>query len=235
MIYRRFSFLGIILAIGLSAVSVRANQAEPAFEAPGDLEPGSGQGFRDPTIFLPGIRFPIERAPAFLNSQVYRPGGKHGGGGSQGADRNYSYPWRDNYCESRSWPMPLCPSGTGHQGVDIRPSSFRPDLYWAVAAEDGVIAHIGQYSVTLQTPRGTLYRYLHVNMARLAVRELDRVRRGDRIGLVSNHFGGTPTTVHLHFEVKDTIVVSGVRRAVFLPPYASLVAAYRDLINQSTP
>ena len=42
------------------------------------------------------MRFPIEVAPAYPNSQVYRPGGLYGGGGSQCDASNYDYPWQDN-------------------------------------------------------------------------------------------------------------------------------------------
>ena len=149
---------------------------------PGDLEPNSGRGRHNSTVYFPNIRFPLEQGPAYLNSQVYRPGGMHGGGGGQCDNVNYSYPWRDNFCEERSWVVAFCPAGRGHQGQDIRPSSCRKDMYWAVAVEDGVIANVGTYSVTLQTANGVLYRYLHLNMDELAVEELDRVNKSARIG-----------------------------------------------------
>jgi hypothetical protein len=41
------------------------------FEPPGALEPGSGQGLSDALVYFPGLRFPVEVAPAFLNSQKY--------------------------------------------------------------------------------------------------------------------------------------------------------------------
>ena len=58
----------------------------------------------------------------------------------------YAYPWRDNFCERRGFPVSQCPAGVGHQGQDIRPAraSRRPapdrcvddDV---VAVRDGVI------------------------------------------------------------------------------------------------
>jgi murein DD-endopeptidase MepM/ murein hydrolase activator NlpD len=176
--------------------------------------------------------FPLEQGPTYLNSQVYRPGGMHGGSGGQCDKVNYSYPWRDNFCEDRSWSVPFCPAGKGHQGQDIRPSSCKKDTYWAVAVEDGVIANVGTYSVTLQAANGVLYRYLHINMDELAVHDLDRVNKGTRIGKVSNYFGNTTTTIHLHFDVKGAIRVGDSRVASYLPPYTSLVASYRRLMEQ---
>lgn len=201
---------------------------------PGDLEVGSGKGRQDSTVYFPNIRFPLEQGPAYLNSQVYRPGGNHGGGGDQCDKANYSYPWRDTYCENRPWDMKLCPSGNGHEGNDIRPSTCKKDTYWAVAVEDGVIANVGTFSVTLQTARGVLYRYLHINMDQLAVSELERVSKGTRIGKVSNYFKkGSPTTIHLHFEAKGTVLIGDNKIVTFLPVYTSLVSSYRILMQDN--
>jgi murein DD-endopeptidase MepM/ murein hydrolase activator NlpD len=126
--------------------------------------------------------------------------------------------------------MQMCPSGKGHQGQDIRPSAFKKDYYWAVAAEAGVIAHIGSYSVTLQTKDGTLYRYLHLNMKKLAVKPLEIVRVGQKIGLVSNDFGDSKTTLHLHFDVKTVVMIKGKPVALFVSPYTSLVESYKRLL-----
>jgi murein DD-endopeptidase MepM/ murein hydrolase activator NlpD len=205
----------------------------PSFSKPGELATGSGTGLKDDTVYYPDMRFPTEKAPAYLNSQVYRPGGQHGGGGGQCASANYSYPWVDNFCETRSWANKLCPAGKGHQGVDIRPATCQRDVHWAVAVDDGVIANVGKFSVTLQTAAGTLYRYLHMSMNDLAVNELDHVKKGQKIGKVSNDFDGTPTTIHLHFDIKDRVVIDGKEVATYIPPYASLTAAYERLINQS--
>lgn len=219
----------ILFAILITAESA----ADPTkFSPPGDLEPGSGNGVTDPTLYFKEIRFPLERSPAYLNSQVYRKGGNHGPKGGQCDSANYSYPWRDNFCETRGWNMAVCPSTKGHQGQDIRPATCKPDIHWAVAAEDGIIAEIGSYSVTLQTPKGTLYRYLHLQMNDLAVRRLEPIQKGQRIGKVSNHFGGAKTTIHLHFDIKDSVVYKGIRQSIFIPPYASLVESYTRLLME---
>ena len=38
----------------------------------------------------------------------------------ESAADNFSYPWRDNFCERRGFPVGQCPGGHGHQGQDIR-------------------------------------------------------------------------------------------------------------------
>src|SRR5690606_33435523 len=52
--------------------------------------------------------------------------------------------------------------------------------------------------------------------------------RGQRLGTVSNEFGGTPTTIHLHFNIRQN--VAGVGN-VYVPPYMSLVESYYELIG----
>jgi murein DD-endopeptidase MepM/ murein hydrolase activator NlpD len=193
---------------------------------PGDLTPGSGEGRVDEVVYAPGIRFPIESAPAFANSQVYGAGGAYGPGGGQCDDVNFSYPWRDNFCETRTWDMPLCPAGTGHQGQDVRAATCDKDTHWAVAAVDGTITNIGSYSVYLTADDGTRFDYLHMESLQVAVGDV--VTRGQRVGRVSNSFNGTPTTVHLHFNVNQYVEGLG---AVYVPPYTSLVAAYGALLG----
>jgi len=41
----------------------------------------------------------------------------------ESARENYSYPWQDNFCETRDFEVGQCATGMGHQGQDIRPSS----------------------------------------------------------------------------------------------------------------
>ncbi|MEM7638334.1 MAG: M23 family metallopeptidase [Pseudomonadota bacterium] len=204
--------------------------------AAGDLIPGTGTGRVDQIIYAPDMVFPIKTAPTWPQSMVYRLGGAVGG--DQCDPANYDIPWRDNFCEKRTSTRntPMCPTNKVHQGQDIRVGTAADcnalrgqakadrGLHEVVAVEDGIIQHIGTYSVQLKgTDTGNLYSYLHLNMRRLRVSALDTVSAGDTIGFVSNDFGSTPTTFHLHFEIKAPIEGEGI---VHVPPYMSLVAAY---------
>lgn len=206
--------------------------------APGVLAPGSGTGRQDDTIYVPDMVFPILDDPAFPGSQVWGFGGGMSTGG-QCDPRNYGdAAWRDNFCEYRSTQRntPLCPSNNAHQGQDIRVGTrtgclemvagrpAKPTLYEVVAVESGVIQYIGSYSINLKgTETGNLYKYLHLNMSALQVSEDQTVEAGDLIGYISDDFGGTPTTYHLHFEIKAPLEDIGFTH---VPPYTSLVAAY---------
>ncbi len=210
---------------------------DPTFEyqPPGDLIEGSGTGSTDDTVYVPDMVFPIKSAPAYPQSQVYRFGGGVGGGDQCDA-RNFSAPWQDNYCEarSRSTTTPYCPSSGVHVGQDIRvgtpegcqsersTSAADRKRYAVVAAEDGYISNIGSYTVNVRAG-GRIYRYMHMNMKALEVELGQDVSAGDTLGYVSNDFGGTPTTLHLHFEIKHNTAEHGW---TFAPPYTSLVKAY---------
>lgn len=210
----------------LLALSIAGCQTNAGFNyaPPGELVPNSGQGRVDHNVYLAGMRFPLAQSPAYANSQVYGVGGLHGPAGSQCDEKNYSYPWRDNYCETRTWSMPLCPAGKGHQGQDIRPADCTDSIHWAVAVENGTITHIGSYTVYLQGDSSIRHRYLHLNHDRLAVSVGQQVLKGERIGLVSDNMGSSLTTIHLHFDM-----YSG---GMYIPTYMSLVEAYQDLLDQ---
>lgn len=214
--------------------------AEPAFSyhAPGNLIPGSGRGSPETITYAPDMVFPIQNAPAYPQSMVWRFGGGIGGG-DECDPRNYEYPWRDNFCETRSsnFSTPTCPVPKVHLGQDIRVgdaagcNAMRQEYrttpagitrYRVVAAEDGVISNIGSYTVTLRAgPR--IYRYLHLNMRALQVSVGDTVTAGQHLGYVSKDFGGTATTFHLHFEIKQNTPDGAW---IFVPPYTSLVESY---------
>lgn len=210
---------------------------DPVFSyyAPGQLIPGSGTGSPDQTVHAPDIVFPIRTAPAYLESQVWNFGGGIGGGDECDA-RNFEYPWRDNFCETRTSDRnsPFCPVSKIHQGQDIRVGTPRecevmrttPEddrmLHEVVAVEDGTIYEIGTYTVKLRSG-GRIYRYMHMNMDALQVAAGDTVQAGDVLGYVSKDFGGSATTFHLHFEIIENTAEHGW---VHVPPYLSLVAAY---------
>lgn len=202
-----------------------AGTPEPfEYRPPGELVAGSGQGRFDETVYVPGMRFPIEEGPAFANSQVWGAGGSQGPGGGQCDTVNYSYPWHDNYCETRSWDMPMCPSGQGHQGQDIRAATCSAGVHWTAAAAAGTVTSIGSYSVYVTGADGTRFDYLHGSNAVVSVGQ--SLARGERINRVSNQFGGTPTTVHLHFNIRRDVAGFGV---VYAPTYMSLITAYQEL------
>jgi hypothetical protein len=62
----------------------------------------------------------------------------------------------------------------------------------------------------------------------IKVKEGSKVKQGDVVGRVSKYMNGTrSTTYHLHFNVRQRIEVGSKVLEVYVPPYASLVAAYR--------
>jgi murein DD-endopeptidase MepM/ murein hydrolase activator NlpD len=190
----------------------------------------------DNTVYAPGIVFPVAAPiPAWLNSQVNNPGGG-AVGGDQCAAPNFSFPWRDTFCEFRSADRGSfnCVSRQIHQGVDIRAGdtalcramrgqpTANHDRIPVLAVDDGVIAYVGRFSVDLRSgPR--VYRYLHMNPALLQVAIGDTVTRGQRLGFLSNAFGGAPTTIHLHFEIRQNMEGKGF---TWVSPYRSLIEAY---------
>jgi murein DD-endopeptidase MepM/ murein hydrolase activator NlpD len=206
-----------------------AAQAQEAFSyhAPGDLRVGAGRK-DDRTIYLPQMAFPLQAGPAHQNAHAYANSQIHPAAGAGNAAGNYAYPWRDTYCEKRSWPMPLCPGAVGHQGLDIRPQKPVVNVYPAFAMDDGVVSSItSSTSLTLRANAGYTCRYLHLDRASITqagVRVGSVVRRGDLLGRVSNIMGGKPaTSIHLHFDCHKNI--NG--RTVRLPIFASIIAAYR--------
>ncbi|OGN45022.1 MAG: hypothetical protein A2623_02570 [Caulobacterales bacterium RIFCSPHIGHO2_01_FULL_70_19] len=205
-------------------------------DPPGGLAPGSGSGAADPTVWAAGMRFPMKAAPAYANSQVYGYGGFAAPGpGGQCDPRNYSYPWRDNFCETRSWTNGMCPAGRGHQGQDIRPATCEKKVHEVVAAESGRITSIGSYTVTLLGDSGRIYRYLHMDMPGVHALFPDAasrtVARGQTLGRASADFGGSATTIHLHFEIKAPVDTGSGATVMFVPTYPSLVDSYGRLLN----
>ncbi|MSQ83161.1 MAG: M23 family metallopeptidase [Myxococcales bacterium] len=227
----RLSVALVLLSVGCSWAAT-ASGAPFTYEPAGELVAGSGKGLKTTKIYAPSMRYPIMNAPSYPNSQVWGVGGSQGPTGGQCDVKNFSYPWHDNYCETRTWSMPLCPAGKGHQGQDIRPATCENKKHPTAATEDGTITSIGTYSVYLKGASGTTYRYLHMDPATLTVKTGQKVSKGQKLGLVSNAFGGTPTTVHLHFDIEQFVAGVGT---VFVSPYNSLVQSYTNLIGVTDP
>jgi murein DD-endopeptidase MepM/ murein hydrolase activator NlpD len=218
-----------------------------AYYSPGELLPqDKGRGrVGDRKIYLPGIIYPLqlqsglELAPpgrhAHMNSQIWGYGGGgwngHGAAGGTECDRRNYNPMvqRDNFCEVRGWDMPMCPAGQGHQGQDIRPPACDDDKWSAVAVVDGTITLVtSNTTVVLKGGDGTEYYYLHMHPDSITVEEGNKVKQGQVLGRVSNFMnGGRETTHHLHFQVKQSISIGGSVQRVYVPVFASLIAAYR--------
>jgi hypothetical protein len=242
-----------------------------SYRPPGEIISNSGYhgqpGHPDPTAYAQ-IRFPLHDAPAYANSQSFlnwgdcnftgRTSSPHSKGGSyhckrndkplvfdESAKENYSYPWQDNFCETRSFEVGQCANGFGHQGQDIRPSScpMRNDgadrceanRYSVVAVRDGVIARgATQQAVYLLVDAPVdhvRFRYMHMNPAQLdadSVLNGRRVSEGETFGVASNYQdypGGT--TSHLHFDVQ----VFTRDGWLWVNPYVTLVSAYERLLG----
>lgn len=240
-----FAGFAILLQIVMVLASrAQADDVDFSYNAPGKLAPHAGQGRQDRHIYLPGIVFPVEMVAepgAFPNSQFYGIGGSGGPNGSLCADKNYIMPWTDTYCEKRDWTMPLCPSGTGHQGNDIRgPRAPRPpggpdknciDNHWnVVAVENGLITRVSDYPIVyMKGDSGTLYRYMHVNPNSIQVQANQRVTAGTPLAKISNFMEGeaNQTSFHVHFDARQNVPVNGSVQPAYVPVYTSLIVAYR--------
>jgi len=244
-----------------------------SYFSPGFLIPNSGLkkdigGRPDYTIYA-RLRFPLREAPAFANSQSFNNWGDCDFTGrsvrsprrkdqpyscnvngrplvfNEAAPGNYSYPWRDNFCEHRRYFVGQCPGGEGHQGQDIRPSSCTlfndgadrclPYQHDVVAAHDGFILRAPkQEAVYLFVNTANTHvrvRYIHMNPSQLDADGIvsgKLVHKGDLLGKVGNYNNRERgTTYHLHFDMQ---VPTGLGW-VFVNPYMTLVSAYERLIG----
>jgi murein DD-endopeptidase MepM/ murein hydrolase activator NlpD len=210
-----------------------------AYYPPGDLfERDSGRGRADRFVYMPDMIFPLKLGDGLfphMNSQIWGYGGggwngKGAAGGSENDPRNFDpMKQRDNYCEVRSWDMPLCPGGAGHQGQDIRPPSWKDNHWEAVAAEDGQIVNVtSNTTVQLKANSGTDYYYLHMHPKSITVKTGAKVKQGQVLGKVSRYMGGkVATSLHLHLQVRQRVKVGDKTLQVYVPTFTSLIAALR--------
>ncbi|MEH2608940.1 M23 family peptidase [Bradyrhizobium sp. AZCC 1693] len=183
------------------------------------------------------IRFPLEKAPTAIRSQSLGSKKSEGGRGI--------YPWRDNFCEARSFQVGQCATGFGHQGQDIRPapcppnsnseSSCHPRKQAVVAVRDGIlIRSLKQQAATLQINTRNehiRFRYMHMNPSAMdadGILNGRRVAEGEKIGVVSNYLDfPNGTSYHLHFDVQ----VFTRDGWIWVNPYTTLIASYERLIR----
>ena len=214
------------------------------------------------------MRFPIAFAPAYVKSQSFMPWGDCyrtgmiGRMGKKGAPyrckindkplvfdklaaENFTYPWRDNFCELRDFLVGQCPGGYGHQGEDIRPAQCvlnnaeadrcLPYQDYVAAVHDGVIrrmpGYLGAYIVTNNENEFVRFRYLHMNPQFMDADGLlngRQVSQGEIIGKVAT-WGDfkNGTSYHLHFNIQVFTSIGWV----WVNPYMTLVAAYERLMG----
>ena len=239
---------------------------------PGLLIPGTGLkkdigGYPDYTVYA-RLRFPMKEAPGFVNSQSFNNWGDCDFTGRSrrylrgkgtpyfckvngrplrfDESLNYTYPWRDNFCEHRRFFVGQCPGGEGHQGQDIRPSSCtmfnegadrcKPYQHDLVAVHDGVILRARKQEAVylyINTPNTHMrVRYMHMNPNMLdgdGIVSGKQVAAGETIGKVANfNKKERGTTYHLHFDMQVPTRLG----FVFVNPYMTLVAAYERLIGE---
>jgi murein DD-endopeptidase MepM/ murein hydrolase activator NlpD len=245
------------------------------YYAPGTLIANSGYktygGRADNTVYSL-IRFPLAEAPAFAKSQSFNSWGdcymtgRVGRANAKGAQyrcrrnnnqlvfdeastENFSYPWRDNFCETRDTQVGQCPGGVGHQGQDIRPSSCvlknsgadrcEPYQHDVVAVHDGMILrnpssyviHETVYIVINTATDNVRFRYMHMDPKQMDEAGLlsgKTVRQGEVLGKVGNFYKKERgTSYHLHFDAQ----VFTRDGWVWVNPYMTLVSAYERLIG----
>jgi len=215
------------------------------YHTPGDLLAGTQHGTSDTTTWAPSMYSPAGDQFSVAKSQIYNPGGglsKIRGGQCHVA--NFTYPHRDTFCEPREANRSSlnCPSRKIHQGIDInigsstqcdallkvkskvndgQVASERLNIIPIYSADTGVITNIGKYTVDLRPKSSEVlkYRYMHMNMRNLPVSIGDTVKKGQIIGYLFDDFGGSATTLHLHFEI--IAIVNGIGQHV--SPYKSYV------------
>jgi hypothetical protein len=241
------------------------------YYGPGDLIENTGwkkmPGRVDYHVYS-RMRFPIADAPGYVKSQSFMPWGdcyhtgtvgRTGRKGAQyrcrlnskplvfdeSAAENFTYPWRDNFCELRDFLVGQCPGGYGHQGEDIRPGNcvFKnaeadrcmPYQHSVAAVHDGIIrrlpGNIGVYIVANTENERVRFRYLHMNPNYMDAEGLlngKHVSAGEIIGKVAT-WGDYEkgTSYHIHFNIQVFTKIGWV----WVNPYMTLVAAYERLIG----
>ena len=242
-----------------------------SYYSPGNLIPDTGwhklPGRADYHVYA-NMRFPVANAPAYVKSQSFMPwgdcyrSGRNGSLGKKGAQYscrvnglplvfdesaavNFTYPWRDNFCELRDFIVGQCPGGYGHQGEDIRPADCvlaneqadrcLPYQHSVAAVRDGVIwrtrGNLAAYIVVNTADDFVRFRYLHMNpkfMDEDGLLTGRKVSEGEIIGKVAT-WGDYPngTSYHVHFNIQ-VFTTSGW---VWVNPYMTLVLAYEKMIG----
>ena len=233
-----------------SEIAERPAERSPDFtyRPSGDIIANSASASRAATSTSPPIRksaFRWKRPLAFVHSQEFRNRRSSDKPIDELAGSNTSYPWRDNFCEARSFNVGQCPSGFGHQGEDIRPAPCPPHSRRRRALRPQAAggrrrprrrrdprAEAAGGDAAGQHPQRTHSLPLHAHESgragrrRRAERAQRRRRREDRRGF---ELSRPPQRhqPHLHFDVQ----VFTRDGWIWVNPYVTLISAYERLIR----
>lgn len=110
-------------------------------------------------------------------------------------------PIQGNYVGSGfGWRVdPIAGAGAMHEGIDFAADIGTP----VIAAAGGIVVYAElhpQYGNLIEVDHGNEFSTRYAHMSKLAVKEGEVVRRGQKIGLSGNT--GRSTGPHLHFEVR---------------------------------
>ena len=206
----------------------------------GDIIARSGSRKRAATPTSPPIR-----KSAFRWRKPRPSSARNRSASARSGERSGAYPWRDNFCEARSFEVGQCAAGFGHQGQDIRPapcppngesgSRCDPKQQAVVAVRDGILIRSPkQQAATLQINTRNehiRFRYMHMNPSSMdadGILNGRRVAEGEKIGVVSNYLDHpNGTSYHLHFDVQ----VFTRDGWIWVNPYTTLISAYERLIR----
>jgi hypothetical protein len=223
-----------------SEIAERPTASSPDFtyRPSGDIiaQSSKRRGHADLAVYSQ-IRFPLQKAPAIVSSQSF--------GKRKSGERVGLYPWRDNFCEARSFQVGQCAAGVGHQGQDIRAAPCPPNSesdgschfkkHAVVAVRAGVlIRSLKQQAATLQINTSNehiRFRYMHMNPSRMdadGILNGRQVAEGEKIGVISNYLDfPNGTSYHLHFDIQ----VFTRDGWLWVNPYTTLIASYERLIR----
>lgn len=228
----KFLVLFGAVAAGCLSPSKPADAQDLTYFAPGDILPKTVRGISSRVVTFPDWTFPMEVGSATgLHAYIGTQLSQYHGLDWSNDPKLFNYPHRDNQCEPRGWNVQACPSGIGHQGVDIRANDNSDRKWNVVAVEGGVVTSITS-NTTVSVKSGTrTVQYLHMHPSSIrdaGIHEGDIVRKGQVLGKVSCFMGGScSTSRHLHFHAYTGTVGEGRLYHV----YPSLIAAYRRAWN----
>lgn len=229
MMYFRNITLAVVAFFGSLLVGNKDGCAETLrYFAPGNILPTGIAGIQRRQVVFPDWVFPMQvGASTGLHAYIGTQLSQYHGLPWSNDPRLFAYPHRDNQCEPRRWRVDGCPSGKGHQGVDIRANDNRDNHWEVVAVEDGVVTSVtSNTTVAIRNGNHTV-RYLHMHPQAITLADIRpgvRVRKGQVIGRVSCFMESTcSTSRHLHFDAYTGTAGQGM----FYHVYPSLVAAYR--------